>query len=261
LTLSPESHPAPEQNCNLTCAADPTTICGGNGFITLYKARSTTNDTTTSKPLPTPTPMPSTFPTPPHKSTLNMTPIWIGISLSLLALFLFVLFVLNLESRLHASRQRATFISSIPPPSFTGSKLQENKMRNRMSRNPFQDGRRFGVVGLGVDGEVGVERVWDRRVVIQSVEEGMRNRDTFEAWKRGVVPPLRGEEEKKGGSAEVENQGRGDVLYEGERQNTRSAIKDKDLGTSALSESRDYSEDEISQAVDDEAKETAPGTE
>jgi len=59
-----------------------------------------------------------------------------------------------------------------------------------MSRIPFHDGRRFGVVGVAVDGEVEVAGLWARAVGIQSQEQGKRNRDTFEAWKKGVVPAL-----------------------------------------------------------------------
>jgi hypothetical protein len=153
-----------------------------------------------------------------------MTPIWIGISFGLLALAMLVILFLHLESRLHTSQKRSLLISSMPPRSFISvykphqqsqnqnpiqSKTQTKKNKNnRLSRDPFHDGRRFGVVGLGADGEVGVERLWDKEIVIQSEEEGKRNRDTFEAWKKGVVPPLKPELEGESYGWQLEDKGR-----------------------------------------------------
>lgn len=95
-------------------------------------------------------------------------------------------------------------------------------------------------MGLGVDGELGVERVWDRRAVIQSEEGGRRNRDTFEAWKKGVVPPLKGEWEQ----VTVGSQGwREAGLYEGESRAESGTGPNKSApGTTASIKERDPSE-------------------
>lgn len=45
-------------------------------------------------------------------------------------------------------------------------------------------------------------------MVIQSEEEGKRNRDMFEVWKRGVVPPLKPELEGESYGWQLEDRGR-----------------------------------------------------
>ncbi|PVH80181.1 hypothetical protein DL98DRAFT_375785, partial [Cadophora sp. DSE1049] len=43
LTLSPLSKPVTDDYCSSSCASDPTTICGGYGYLSLYQRRSSLN--------------------------------------------------------------------------------------------------------------------------------------------------------------------------------------------------------------------------
>ncbi|PMD33292.1 hypothetical protein L207DRAFT_169201 [Hyaloscypha variabilis F] len=219
----------------------------------------TSLSTSTFSPTPIPSPKP-THPSPPKHTTSNIA-LYTGIALSLFFLALLIFLLLRLDTYLYRRRQRAKLLSSIPlnPHENTSDGLRPlqlpqlihsrhhnhnsndknkkgDKKGNRRSRLEYQDGRRFGVVGLGLDNvgegdgegvqsfEVGrrnreVFEEWKRRrgfvdferggVVLEEPGEGegsdgtgrRERRETFDAWKRGVVPPLKGEGEV-GGRAE-----------------------------------------------------------
>jgi hypothetical protein len=52
-----------------------------------------------------------------------------------------------------------------------------HKKGDRRSRLEFQDGRRFGIVGLDFDNG-------DGKAEVQSEEQGKKNREAFEAWQK-----------------------------------------------------------------------------
>jgi hypothetical protein len=145
-----------------------------------------------------------------------MTLIWIGIALGLLLLALFVALFLYLEKRLFALRVRrramaklSLTIKGIPTaiqaPSFIGGyKLSQPNpamMSRTRSGHAVPNARRFGIVGeagvavtplppLVQPPRIGFEFEFE----FQTEAAGKRHRDTFEAWKRGVVPPVKPED-------------------------------------------------------------------
>ncbi|PMD60903.1 uncharacterized protein K444DRAFT_383309 [Hyaloscypha bicolor E] len=138
--------------------------------------------TTSSSPTPAPTY------TPPPKYTIPTTPLYIGVAFALLAFTLLIFLLLRLESFLYQRRQRANLLSPIPPnphdglhtlhlPELVHNTGRKHKKGDRRSRLEFQDGRRFGVVGLDFDNG-------DGKADVQSEEQGKRNRETFEVWKK-----------------------------------------------------------------------------
>ncbi|KAN0119398.1 hypothetical protein V8E51_001606 [Hyaloscypha variabilis] len=210
----------------------------------------TSLSTSTFSPTPIPSPKP-THPSPPKHTTPNIA-LYTGIAVSLLFLALLIFLLLRLDTYLYRRRQRAKLLSSIPlnPHENTSDGLRPlqlpqlihsrhhnhnnndknkkgDKKGNRRSRLVYQDGRRFGVVGLGLDDvgqgegegvqsfEVGRRNrehfeAWKRKrgfvdleregVVLEEPGEGgagrgRERRETFDAWKSGVVPPLKGEGE------------------------------------------------------------------
>ncbi|KAH8779637.1 hypothetical protein BGZ57DRAFT_926959 [Hyaloscypha finlandica] len=208
--------------------------------------------TTSSSPAPAPTHAP------PPKYTIPTTPLYIGISFALLAFALLIFFLLCLESFLYRRRQRANLLSRIPPnphdglrtlhlPELVHKTRRKYKRGDRRSRLEFQDGRRFGVVGLDLDngdGKVGVqskeqgkknreafeawknaqgfgtdwrdEDIRDEETVEESADDRGRKRErreTFDAWKKGVVPPLKAEEEEFKGMGDKDVGSVGVELY------------------------------------------------
>jgi hypothetical protein len=145
-----------------------------------------------------------------------MTLIWIGIALGLLLLALLVALLLYLEKRLYALRLRRRAIAKLaltikdiptPPqaPSFIGGyKLSQPNpamMSRTRSGHAVPNGRRFGIVGeAGVAVTPLPPLVQPPRIgfgfefEFQTEAAGKRHRDTFEAWKRGVVPSLKPED-------------------------------------------------------------------
>jgi hypothetical protein len=145
-----------------------------------------------------------------------MTLIWIGIALGLLLLALLVALLLYLEKRLYALRLRRRAMAKlaitikdipIPPqaPSFIGGyKLSQPNptiMSRTRSGHAVPNARRFGIVGeAGVAVTPLPPLVQPPRIGIgiefefQTEAAGKRHRDTFEAWKKGVVPPVKPED-------------------------------------------------------------------
>jgi hypothetical protein len=145
-----------------------------------------------------------------------MTLIWIGITLGLLLLALIVALLLYLEKRIYALRLRrramaklAITIKDIPTPpqapSFIGgyklSQPNPTMMGRTRSGHAVPNARRFGIVGeAGVAVTPLPPLVQPPRIGLgfefefQTEAAGKRHRDTFEAWKRGVVPPLKPED-------------------------------------------------------------------
>jgi hypothetical protein len=145
-----------------------------------------------------------------------MTLIWIGIALGLILLALLVALLLYLEKRLYALRLRrramaklALIIKDIPTPpqapSFIGgykfSQPNPAMMSRTRSGHAVPNGRRFGIVGeagvavtplppLAQPPRIGIGFEFE----FQTEAAGKRHRDTFEAWKRGVVPPVKPED-------------------------------------------------------------------
>jgi hypothetical protein len=160
-----------------------------------------------------------------------MTLIWIGIALGLLLLALLVALLLYLEKRLYALRLRhgamaklALTIKDIPTPpqapSFIGGyKLSQPNpalMSRTRSGHAVPNERRFGIVG---EAEVAVTPLpplvqpprigFGFEFEFQTEAAGKRHRDTFEAWKRGVVPPVKSEDVVEKGNLGVAGLGEG----------------------------------------------------
>jgi hypothetical protein len=147
-----------------------------------------------------------------------MTLIWIGIGLGLALLALLVALLLYLEKRLYALRRRRRATANIkaklvPPtkenPALNPSFIEGHKfsppnfshpnsamMSRTRSGRSIPNGRRFGIVcdgGLAFTPLPPLVPPPAIQFEFQTEAAGKRHRDTFEAWKKGVVPPLKTE--------------------------------------------------------------------
>jgi hypothetical protein len=176
---------------------------------------------------------------------------------------------------LYRRHQRANCLSPTPPnphdglrtlhlPELVHKTRRKDTKGDRRSRLEFEDGRRFGVVGLDFDnGKANVqskeqgkknreafeawkkargfgtdwrdEDIRDEETVEESAEDRGRKRErreTFDAWKKGVVPPLKPEEEEFRGMGDKDVGSVGVELYTktwGGRGTANTGRGDQDL--------------------------------